>query len=213
MPVNWIDLLGYAASASVLVTFCMSTMLPLRIVAIASNVLFAAYGAIAHIYPVLVLHLILLPVNTARLVQILRLIKGVRAAQRSGLSVESLLPFMSHRSVKAGDVLINKGDQADRMFYLFSGAVEIPELNKRLEPGAIFGEIGIFSPEQKRTARVVCVSDGDIYEISESKVKQLYYQNPAFGFAVIQLIIGRLLEHISMLQAAPGDIGSGMVPL
>jgi CRP/FNR family transcriptional regulator, cyclic AMP receptor protein len=213
MPVNWIDLLGYAASASVLVTFCMSTMLPLRIVAIASNVLFAAYGAIAHIYPVLVLHLILLPVNTARLVQILRLIKGVRAAQRSGLSVESLLPFMSHRSVKAGDVLINKGDQADRMFYLFSGAVEIPELNKRLEPGSIFGEIGIFSPEQKRTARVVCVSDSDIYEISESKVKQLYYQNPAFGFAVIQLIIGRLLEHISMLQAAPGDIGSGMVPL
>jgi CRP/FNR family transcriptional regulator, cyclic AMP receptor protein len=191
----------------------MSTMLPLRIVAIASNVLFAAYGAIAHIYPVLVLHLILLPVNTARLVQILRLIKGVRAAQRSGLSVESLLPFMSHRSVKAGDVLINKGDQADRMFYLFSGAVEIPELNKRLEPGSIFGEIGIFSPEQKRTARVVCVSDSDIYEISESKVKQLYYQNPAFGFAVIQLIIGRLLEHISMLQAAPGDIGSGMVPL
>jgi CRP/FNR family transcriptional regulator, cyclic AMP receptor protein len=213
MPVNWIDLLGYAASASVLVTFCMSTMLPLRIVAIASNVLFAAYGAIAHIYPVLVLHLILLPVNTARLVQILRLIKGVRAAQRSELSVESLLPFMSHRAVKAGDVVINKGDKADRMFYLFSGAVEIPELNKRLEPGTIFGEIGIFSPEQKRTARVICVNDSDIYEISESKVKQLYYQNPAFGFAVIQLIIGRLLEHINMLQAAPGDIGSGMVPL
>jgi hypothetical protein len=27
---HWIDLLGYAASASVLLTFCMSTMLPLR---------------------------------------------------------------------------------------------------------------------------------------------------------------------------------------
>jgi CRP/FNR family transcriptional regulator, cyclic AMP receptor protein len=213
MPINWIDFLGYAASASVLVTFCMSTMLPLRIVAIASNVLFATYGAIAHIYPVLVLHLVLLPVNTARLVQILRLIKGVRAAQRSDLSIESLLPLMSHRSVKAGDVLINKDDKADRMFYLFSGAVEIPELNKRMEAGAVFGEIGIFSPEQKRTARVVCVSDCEIYEMSESRVKQLYYQNPAFGFAVIQLIISRLLENISMLQSPPGDTGSGMVLL
>lgn len=212
MPLNWIEILGYAASASVLVTFCMSTMLPLRIVAIASNVLFATYGAAAHIYPVLVLHLILLPVNTARLVQILRLIKGVRAAQRSELSVESLLPFMTHRAVKAGDVLINKGDKADRMYYLFSGAMKIVELNKLLEPGAIFGEIGIFSPEQKRTARIVCVSDSEVYEISESKVKQLYYQNPAFGFAVIRLIISRLLEDIDLLQAAPRDTGGGAVP-
>ena len=107
---NWIDLLGYAASASVLVTFCMSTMVPLRVVAICSNVLFATFGGLAHIYPVFVLHVILLPVNIARLIQILRLIKGVRIAQLSEMSIESLLPFMSHRFVKAGQVLLNKGD-------------------------------------------------------------------------------------------------------
>jgi uncharacterized membrane protein len=66
----WINLLGYAASASVLATFCMSSMVPLRAVAICSNVLFAAFGALAHIYPVLVLHVILLPVNIARLMQV-----------------------------------------------------------------------------------------------------------------------------------------------
>ena len=85
MPLNlsWIDILGYAAAASVLATFCMSTMVPLRVIAIGSNVLFASFGAFAHIYPVLVLHLILLPVNITRLIQIQRLIKGVRAAQGS----------------------------------------------------------------------------------------------------------------------------------
>jgi hypothetical protein len=197
---NWIDFLGYAASASVLLTFCMGTMLPLRIVAIASNVLFATFGVFAHIYPVLVLHVILLPVNVTRLVQILRLVKGVKAAQHSELPVESLLPFMSQRSVKAGEVLFDKGDDADRMYYLFSGAMEIPELNKRIESGAIFGEIGIFAPARKRMMRVVCVSDSDIYEMSESRVKQLYYQNPSFGFAVIRLIIGRLLEDINLLR-------------
>jgi uncharacterized protein YjiS (DUF1127 family) len=66
----WINLLGYAASASVLATFCMSSMVPLRAVAICSNVMFAAFGALAHIYPVLVLHAILLPVNIVRLMQV-----------------------------------------------------------------------------------------------------------------------------------------------
>jgi CRP-like cAMP-binding protein len=107
---------------------------------------------------------------------------------------------MSQRSVKAGEVLFDKGDDADRMYYLFSGAMEIPELNKRIESGAIFGEIGIFAPARKRMMRVVCVSDSDIYEMSESRVKQLYYQNPSFVFAVIRLIIGRLLEDINLLR-------------
>jgi hypothetical protein len=71
--VNWIDALGYVASASVLATFCTSTMVPLRVVAISSNVLFAAFGALAHIYPVLTLHIILLPVNIVQLVRTLNL--------------------------------------------------------------------------------------------------------------------------------------------
>jgi hypothetical protein len=84
---NWVDLLGYIASASVLATFCMSTIVSLRTVAICSNILFATFGALAHVYPVLVLHLILLPVNVFRLAQALsatsqaggRLLKAARA--------------------------------------------------------------------------------------------------------------------------------------
>ena len=105
---TWIDLLGYAASASVLATFCMSTMVPLRIIAICSKVLFIGFGAFAHIYPVLTLHIILLPVNIARLVQLLRLIRSVKIAGTSDLSVEHFIPFMSHRMVKAGEVLISE---------------------------------------------------------------------------------------------------------
>ena len=61
------DLLGYAASCAVLATFLMRTMVPLRIVAILSNVLFVAFGYIQHIYPVLFLHVVLLPINAWRL--------------------------------------------------------------------------------------------------------------------------------------------------
>ncbi len=62
-----ITLLGFAASIAVLATFLMRTMLPLRIVAVGSNVLFIAYGYCAHILPVLCLHLALLPINIGRL--------------------------------------------------------------------------------------------------------------------------------------------------
>jgi CRP/FNR family transcriptional regulator, cyclic AMP receptor protein len=201
--VTWIDLLGYAASASVLVTFCMSTMVPLRVVALCSNALFAAFGAIAHIYPVLVLHLILLPVNVVRLVQILRLIRGVKAAHVSDLSINSLLPFMSHRRIEAGKVLIRKGENADSMYYLVSGRMKIVEVGKFVEPGAVIGEIGIFARNQKRMATVACISDCEVYEMSEGKAKQLYFQDRSFGFAVLQLIIARLLEDMELLETTP----------
>jgi hypothetical protein len=59
--------IGYLASLLVLCTFCMRDMLALRAVAIASNVAFITYGALAGIYPVLMLHIVLLPMNLYRL--------------------------------------------------------------------------------------------------------------------------------------------------
>lgn len=61
------DALGYAASSAVLASFLMRSMVPLRLVAIVSNVLFVSYGYVAHIHPVLLLHAALLPINVARL--------------------------------------------------------------------------------------------------------------------------------------------------
>jgi CRP/FNR family transcriptional regulator, cyclic AMP receptor protein len=60
--------LGYLASALVLAAFCMRDMTRLRWMAIASNLAFIAYAVQADLAPVLVLHLLLLPVNVQRLV-------------------------------------------------------------------------------------------------------------------------------------------------
>jgi CRP/FNR family transcriptional regulator, cyclic AMP receptor protein len=145
----------------------------------------------------------LLPVNTARLIQILRLTRNIGTAHALDLSVHSLLPFMSRRFVNAGEVLMRKGDKADRMYYLVNGQMEVRELGKIVEPGAILGEIGIFARDQKRMATIVCVTDCELYEMSETKAKQLYVQDRFFGLAVLQLIIGRLLENMRRLQTAP----------
>jgi hypothetical protein len=44
---TWIDFVGYLAALTVLMTFCMDTIVPLRGLAIASNVLFIVYGRAA----------------------------------------------------------------------------------------------------------------------------------------------------------------------
>jgi CRP/FNR family cyclic AMP-dependent transcriptional regulator len=61
------DLLGYVASSAVLASFLMRTMVPLRLVAILSNILFLSFGYIQNIHPILFLHLALLPINVWRL--------------------------------------------------------------------------------------------------------------------------------------------------
>jgi hypothetical protein len=66
---SWIDLIGFSASLAVLATFCMGTMVSLRAVAILSNALFMAYGIGQHLYPVLLLHAVLLPINVLKIVQ------------------------------------------------------------------------------------------------------------------------------------------------
>ncbi len=67
MAIGTADVLGYAASLAVLATFTVRRMVPLRILAILSNGLFIVYGYQAHIHPVLLLHVALLPINLVRL--------------------------------------------------------------------------------------------------------------------------------------------------
>ena len=72
MMLSWIDVLGYAASGMTLATFAQRTMLPMRMMALGSNVCFIGYGAMGPFMPVLTLHLILLPINLTRLRTLVR---------------------------------------------------------------------------------------------------------------------------------------------
>jgi hypothetical protein len=63
-----VDVAGYIASALVLSAFYMKDMVPLRVLAICSNVAFLVYGSSMHLTPVIVLHALLLPLNVLRLI-------------------------------------------------------------------------------------------------------------------------------------------------
>jgi hypothetical protein len=61
------DATGYVAAGLVLATFCAQQMAPLRALAISSNLAFITYGLAAQLWPILILHAIMLPLNIARL--------------------------------------------------------------------------------------------------------------------------------------------------
>src|SRR5215471_13280672 len=125
---NWVQLIGYTASLLVFSTFYMKTMIPLRCVAIASNVAFLTYGYFAGLYPVFLLHMVLLPLNIFRLRQMRQLIQRVRRSLRRDFSIEWIIPFVTREDFKKEEALFRKGEPADKLYYLQKGAVRLPEV-------------------------------------------------------------------------------------
>jgi len=212
---GYVDLVGYAAAATVAGTCAMKTMIPLRVIAMASNVLFLTYGLLSNATPVWVLHLMLLPLNGYRLYQMLRLLNDVRAAARGDLSMDWLKPFMTSYHCAAGQVLFRAGDKADAMFYMVSGRFRLAEIGLDMDPGQIVGELGMVTPENRRTLTLECLEAGEMLRIGYAQVKQLCIQNPQFGYYLLRLIAERLmafagstrmeLDEPLPLNADPGD--------
>jgi CRP-like cAMP-binding protein len=137
-----------------------------------------------------------------------------RAASGQTLSIDWLLPFMHPRTIRAGETLFKRGDDAGEMFYIAEGQMRLVAYNVLLGPGEVVGEIAMFSPTRRRTRTVVAETDARLLSIGESELKQLYYQNPQFGFYLIQLVTRRLVTNMERLeekvQAADLARGSGV---
>ena len=191
-----------AAGVSVLVSSFVKTMIPLRWLAIGSNIGFVAYGALHPSYPMLMLHALLLPINIFRLAEMVRLTRRVaRARAEAAHSGIWLKPYMRAKKYRAGTVLFRQGDQADRLYMLADGRIELVEINSNLLPGQIFGEIAFFSPDRRRRLTARCADNCTVLSIDESTVKQLYYQNPAFGFNMIELVAARFSADVDRLNS------------
>jgi CRP/FNR family cyclic AMP-dependent transcriptional regulator len=194
------EMAGYLAAFLVFLTFYMKTMVPLRVIGICSNCAFITYGYLGGLYPVLILHLILLPLNSLRLREMLQLTRQVREATHGDLNMDWLKPFTSTRRVKSGDVLFRKGDAADAMLLVVSGRYRLTELGMDILSGQVVGELGLLTPDHSRTQTLECIEDGEVLQITYEQVKQLYYQNPRFGFYFLQLTTRRLFEDIGRLE-------------
>ena len=146
-------------------------------------------------------HTLLLPVHSFRLYQVLELIKKVRAAATTDLSMNWLRPYMKRRNYRKGDILFRKGDFADEMFLVGKGKFRVIELDNELRPGEIFGEIGMLTTGYHRTQSVDCIESGHVLTIPYDEVRALYFENPEFGFYFLRIASQRLLEVVAHAEA------------
>src|SRR5919107_1297664 len=124
----------------------MKTIVPLRMVAICSNISFITYallglkyGVFGQVYPILVLHAALLPLNLVRLRQQKALLRAVRLASADE-TIRSLVAYMQTETHAAGETLFRKGDKADRLYVIERGRVRFPEVGGVASDGDVFGE-------------------------------------------------------------------------
>jgi CRP/FNR family cyclic AMP-dependent transcriptional regulator len=186
------ELIGVAAAGASLYAAYAKTIIPLRIAAIVANVLALIYSTLHGTYPTFALHAILLPLNSWRLHSMLKLVRDIDVATKGDMNTDWLLPYMRPKQFKAGDIMMRRGDYAAEAFYIVSGEVEIVEIGKTHGKGALLGEIGLFAPDGRRMMTVRCKTDVQAASIAYDQFKELYFQNPQFGFHLLHLIVARL---------------------
>jgi len=199
--INLANLCALIGAIFLVATLLTRTMVPLRISNMIGNVFFAAFGALAGDVRTLLLYLLMVPINALRLQQMLTLVKKARTAAQGDLSMEWLKPFMTQRKFRKGDVLCKKGDEAHEMYLIVTGKFLITEINVELLPGKLMGELGFLTPNNRRTATMECIEDGQVLTITYEKLLEVYFQNPQFGYYFMSLTTQRLLENIARLEA------------
>ena len=95
-----IEALGWLAAGLTAATFACTDMRRLRLLALAANLAFIAYGAGAGLAPVLALHLALAPLNLWRLVQLQRRAMQVRARPHRRRPARADAPALAPRPTR-----------------------------------------------------------------------------------------------------------------
>jgi len=204
MQLDVAEWIGVAAAAVSLYAANAKTIVPLRAAAIAASALAMIYSALDGLYPIFVLNLVMLPINVWRLLGMRRLVRGIDAAVKGDMNAEWLLPYTRPKSFKAGQTVMERGQYATAAFYIVDGDVEIVELGQTCGKGTLLGEIGLFTPDGRRTATVRCTTDVEMAVIDYDQFKELYFQNPQFGFRLLHLVVARLQRNNAV--AASGAI-------
>jgi hypothetical protein len=192
------------AGMFVIVSAFVKTMIPLRWLAVGSNLGFILYGLAYPSTIMVALHGLLLPVNLWRVRQMVRLTRRASATADARQMEIWLRPYMRSQSLRAGSTLFAIGDPATRLYFLVEGRIEMPEVGRTMEAGQMFGEIAFFAPDRRRSSSARCLTDCTVMFIDEATFRQLVYQNPDFGLEVVRLVAGRLSDDVRRLQALTG---------
>ena len=208
MNVIVLEAIGYLAAAANIFVFISETMIPLRIAAICADALFSVYFFATGYYPLFALHAFLLPVNIFRLMQMRRLVGDMRQifnqAPDAVFDYEWLRPYMRAMKLPAGFALHYRGDVAEEAYVILRGEVRLLEPRVTLRAGAFFGEMGMFTEENRRTASAVTATEVELLCLRYDDLLQLAAQDAEFSFYLMRLMMKRMQHNLSLVSARGG---------
>ncbi|MEQ9260484.1 MAG: cyclic nucleotide-binding domain-containing protein [Roseovarius sp.] len=197
-----IEAIGWLAVLLKLATFSMSSLIWLRVLVILSSACFIVYSALFQIWPLLAIETVLLGMNAYRLYELIALRRLVtHMTDESEADFSAAMAYGKKREIKAGDVLFEKGDPVDSLYYIAEGRVEIEGQDVTVPAGNIFGEMAFFNSSAQRMATVRCVEDTVVYEVNEKRFTRLQYEDPKFAMSVMRLVTKRLVANAAHTQA------------
>jgi cyclic nucleotide-binding protein len=195
------NMFALAGAIFFVATLLTQTMVPLRVANMIGCLFFAIFGALSGAITTFFLYLLMIPINAWRLRQMLALVKKARSATQGDMSMEWLKPFMTQRTYRKGSILMKKGDAAHDMLLTVTGKFRVVEIDLEVPPGRLMGELGFLTPDNRRTATIECIEDGQVLTITYEKLLEIYFQNPQFGYYFLVLTSQRLLENLARAEA------------
>jgi CRP-like cAMP-binding protein len=97
-----------------------------------------------------------------------------------------------------GEVVFNEGDEADRMYIVRDGEIELRRGGQPIEvlgPGSIVGEMALIDPAP-RSATMVAHGECRLVAVDEATFHQLVQKVPGFALEVLRVVVRRLRNEI-----------------
>lgn len=115
-------------------------------------------------------------------------------ARLGAAEIARLIGLLTARRVSTGEVIITKGEEADAMYFITSGRVEVelPSDVITLSDGDFFGEIALLKEGETRSATVIATRTTDLLVLSSDDFHRLALSNAEIGEAVSKVARQRL---------------------
>ena len=115
-------------------------------------------------------------------------------------AINRFLSYCRVRTVPSKTVLIHAGDLPDVLFYIIRGSVEVMIENEDgnemvlayLNKGQFFGEMGLFSDNQQRSAWVRTRTQCELAEMTYPRFRQIAAESPGLVFELATQLASRL---------------------
>lgn len=114
-----------------------------------------------------------------------------------------LAHFLQHthrKTYRAQTIIINEGDVCDTLYFVVEGSVRVVQEDADgreivlayLNTGDFFGEMGLFSDDEHRSAKVVARNDCVIAEMTYDQFRQIAQSDPELVFSLASQLSSRL---------------------